>query len=84
MEKPYQADISQLIKTGENELKIEIVNLWVNRFTGNMLLDNKDRFCKTNSRLSLRKFGPAETNHSGFKRPGCSGRLGWVIKLSGI
>lgn len=48
MEKPYQADISQLIKTGENELKIEIVNLWVNRLTGNMLLDIKDRFCKTN------------------------------------
>ena len=48
MEKPYQADISQLIKTGENELKIEIVNLWVTRLTGNMLLDIKDRFCKTN------------------------------------
>ena len=46
--KPYQADISQLIKTGENELKIEIVNLRVNRLTGNMLLDIKDRFCKTN------------------------------------
>jgi hypothetical protein len=46
--KPYQADISQLVKTGENELKIEIVNLWVNRLTGDMLSDPKDRFCKTN------------------------------------
>jgi len=46
--KPYQADISQLVKTGENDLKIEIVNLWVNRMTGDMLSDTKDRFCKTN------------------------------------
>jgi hypothetical protein len=46
--KPYQLDVSQLIKNGENELKIEIVNLWVNRLTGDMLADPKDRFCKTN------------------------------------
>jgi hypothetical protein len=46
--KPYQLDISQLVKTGENDLKVEIVNLWVNRLTGDMLADPKDRFCKTN------------------------------------
>ena len=46
--KPYQADVSKLIKEGENDLKIEIVNLWVNRLTGDMLADPKDRFCKTN------------------------------------
>jgi hypothetical protein len=46
--KPYQADISQLVQPGTNDLKIEIVNLWVNRMTGDMLSDPKDRFCKTN------------------------------------
>ena len=46
--KPYQADISQLIRPGRNNLKIEIVNLWINRMTGDMLSDPKDRFCKTN------------------------------------
>jgi hypothetical protein len=46
--KPYQTDISQLVKAGENELKIEIVNLWVNRMTGDMLSEPKDRYCKTN------------------------------------
>lgn len=46
--KPYQTDISQFVKEGENELKIEIVNLWINRMTGDMLLDPKDRYCKTN------------------------------------
>jgi hypothetical protein len=46
--KPFQADISQLVKAGENDLKIEIVNLWVNRMTGDMLSDPKDRFCRTN------------------------------------
>ncbi len=46
--KPYRADISQLVKAGENDLKVEIVNLWVNRMTGDMLSDPKDRYCKTN------------------------------------
>ena len=46
--KPYSVDISQLVQPGINELKVEIVNLWINRLTGDMLLDPKDRFCKTN------------------------------------
>lgn len=46
--KPFQADISQFVKSGVNELKIEIVNLWINRMTGDMLADPKDRYCKTN------------------------------------
>jgi hypothetical protein len=46
--KPYQVDISQLVQPGINDLKIEVVNLWINRLTGDMLLDPKDRFCKTN------------------------------------
>jgi hypothetical protein len=46
--KPFQVDISPFVTTGVNDLKIEIVNLWVNRMTGDMLLDPKDRFCKTN------------------------------------
>lgn len=46
--KPYRADISSLVQPGRNDLKIEIVNLWVNRLTGDMPLDPKDRYCKTN------------------------------------
>lgn len=46
--KPYRLDISQLVKPGMNDLKIEITNMWSNRMTGDMLSDPKDRFCKTN------------------------------------
>jgi hypothetical protein len=46
--KPFQVDISQLVTPGINDLKIEIVNLWINRMTGDMLSDPKDRYCKTN------------------------------------
>ena len=46
--KPYQSDISQFVKDGENDIRIEIVNMWSNRLTGDMLSDPKDRFCKTN------------------------------------
>jgi hypothetical protein len=46
--KPYQVDISELVQPGTNDLKIELVNMWSNRMTGDMLSDPKDRFCKTN------------------------------------
>jgi len=45
---PYKLDITELIQAGENELIIEVVNQWVNRLTGDMLLDSEDRFCRTN------------------------------------
>ncbi|GAH40069.1 unnamed protein product, partial [marine sediment metagenome] len=46
--KPYRLDITNLVKPGENQLKIEIVNLWVNRLTGDMHSEPGDRFCRTN------------------------------------
>lgn len=46
--KPYSLDITDLIRPGENQLKIEIVNMWVNRLTGDMLSDPEDRYCRTN------------------------------------
>ena len=45
---PYQLNISELVKAGENQLRIEVVNQWVNRLTGDMLAAPEDRFCKTN------------------------------------
>jgi hypothetical protein len=56
--KPFQVDISPFVKTGVNDLKIEIVNLWVNRMTGDMLLAPKDRFCKTNQSFMTSEVWP--------------------------
>ena len=56
--KPYLVDISQLVQPGTNDLKIEIVNLWINRLTGDMLLDPKDRFCKTNQSYMTSEIWP--------------------------
>ncbi len=56
--KPYRADISALVQPGKNELKVEIVNLWVNRLTGDMLADPKDRYCKTNQSFMTSEVWP--------------------------
>jgi hypothetical protein len=40
---PYQLDISDLVREGKNELKIEIVNTWVNRIIGDMQLPEEER-----------------------------------------
>jgi len=45
---PFSLDITEMVQAGENELKIEVVNQWVNRLTGDMLSDPGDRFCRTN------------------------------------
>ncbi len=56
--KPYQLDITPWVQPGKNDLKIEVVNLWVNRLTGDMLLDSKDRFCKTNQTYMEKEVWP--------------------------
>ncbi|MCK9639006.1 MAG: hypothetical protein M0R39_03780, partial [Prolixibacteraceae bacterium] len=47
---PYQLDISKLVKQGENELKIEVVNTWVNRLIGDSKLPLEKRltWCPVN------------------------------------
>lgn len=56
--KPFQTNIGGLIKTGENDLKVEVVNMWINRMTGDMKLDPKDRYCRTNQPYMTREVWP--------------------------
>ncbi len=46
--KPFTADIGPYLKDGENDLRINITNMWVNRLTGDMDLPPDERICKTN------------------------------------
>ena len=47
---PYQLDISGLVKAGENALKVEVVNTWVNRLIGDQKLpaDQRPTWCPVN------------------------------------
>jgi len=47
---PFRTDISKLVKSGENDLKVEVFNLWINRLTGDAGLPENERFTKTNIR----------------------------------
>jgi hypothetical protein len=45
---PFRTDITKLVKQGSNELKVEVMNLWVNRLTGDAKLPESERLTKTN------------------------------------
>jgi hypothetical protein len=48
---PYQLDITQLVMEGENDLKIEVVNTWVNRLIGDSKIPVEQRltWCPVNN-----------------------------------
>jgi hypothetical protein len=41
--RPIRLDITDLVKEGENELRIEVVNNWMNRIIGDQKLPEKER-----------------------------------------
>jgi hypothetical protein len=47
---PYTLDITALVKEGDNDLKIEIVNTWMNRLIGDLKLPKEQRqtWCPVN------------------------------------
>ena len=57
---PFRADITALVKPGANELKIEVMNLWINRLAGDMNLPPERRLTRTNM-SPVRDMGGDET-----------------------
>lgn len=47
---PFRVDASMLVKPGDNELQIEVMNLWVNRLVGDQSLPPEKRLTRTNIR----------------------------------
>lgn len=45
---PFRYDITPYVKTGSNQLEVEVVNLWPNRLIGDAKLSNEQRLTKTN------------------------------------
>lgn len=45
---PFRFDITPFVKSGANELKVEVVNMWVNRLVGDSKLPLEQRLTKTN------------------------------------
>jgi hypothetical protein len=48
--KPFRVEVSAALKSGKNDLEIDIVNLWPNRLIGDAQLPPEKWFCKTNVR----------------------------------
>ena len=44
---PWRVDVSSAIKTGNNDLEIEVANLWPNRLIGDLSLSPEKRFAST-------------------------------------
>lgn len=55
---PFQFDITPYIKAGDNQLEVEVVNLWPNRLIGDSKLPVEKRLTKTN----VTKFEAADSD----------------------
>jgi hypothetical protein len=47
---PFRADVTEAVKPGENQLRVEVVNFWPNRIVGDASLPADQRLTKTNIR----------------------------------
>jgi len=48
---PWTVDLTGLVKAGENELEIDVTNVWVNRLIGDSRLPVEKRLTRSNVRL---------------------------------
>jgi hypothetical protein len=61
---PFRADVSSFLKPGNNQLKIEVMNLWINRLSGDMKLPEHRRFTRSNIKSDYETYySPAEPWH---------------------
>lgn len=67
---PFRADITDYLQSGENNIEIEVTNLWANRLVGDGKIDKDIRLTKTN----IKKFDDPIT----WKNMRVSGLLGPV------
>jgi hypothetical protein len=51
---PWRVEISKAVKPGENQLEIEVVNLWPNRLIGDSGLPEAQRRTRTNMPLNAK------------------------------
>jgi hypothetical protein len=90
---PWRVDIGKFVRSGDNELEIEVVNLWPNRLIGDGDLPLDQRYTKTNVKTYERKLPPGfscwwESECLERKKSGApakllpSGLLGPVVLLS--
>ncbi|MEM9658743.1 MAG: glycosylhydrolase-like jelly roll fold domain-containing protein, partial [Planctomycetota bacterium] len=68
---PFAIDVTSLLKPGTNSVEIEVMNMWINRLTGDMGRPAEERFCKTN-----------QTPYASDVEPG-SGET-WKVQPSGL
>jgi hypothetical protein len=47
---PFRVDATMLVRPGANELKIEVMNLWINRLVGDQTLPPEQRLTRSNIR----------------------------------
>jgi hypothetical protein len=51
---PYRVDVTKELRSGKNDLRIEVTNTWANRLKGDLLLPEKERITWTTAPLGLK------------------------------
>lgn len=66
---PFRLDIGKALKSGENKLEISVVNSWHNRVVADQVLDLEKPFTRTNIKMDVWRFAPADLRGTVKKLP---------------
>jgi hypothetical protein len=80
--KPFAVDITSLVKEGENDLKMEVVNMWVNRLVGDQELPVEKRYCRTNQGYAKTEVWPGGDEPFRLQTSGLLGPVKLSIRSS--
>jgi hypothetical protein len=60
---PFRVEITAAVVPGDNQLEIEVANMWINRLTGDLKLPPEQRFTHTNETPREKDIGGDEPWH---------------------
>ena len=80
--KPFELNIQDYVKEGENQVEIKITNMWINRLTGDIDLPVEGKFTRTNRPYILEPYSEIGDETFRVQRSGLLGPVALITRTN--